>query len=146
MFKPRFKYTHRINNNLLEIERARGFLEAAQLKDKWVKEIQSEALIVETHHSTHIEGTNLTFSQAKRILTGKEVIGIHPDDRKELLNYKEAMDFVSRYLGKKDPITEGLIREIHKMLVKGVRGNSALPGIYRKIQNYIVDAIDNKIL
>jgi len=146
MFKPRFRYTHKINNNLLEIERARGFLEAAQLKDKWIREIQSEALILETHHSTHIEGTRLTLSQAKRILTGKEVAGVHPDDRKELLNYKEAMDFVSRYLGKEDPITEGLIREIHKMLVKGVRGNSAEPGNYRRIQNYIVDTIDNRII
>lgn len=146
MFKPRFTYTHKTNNNLLEIERARGFLEAAQLKEKWVKEMQSEILILESHCSTHIEGTRLTLSQAKKILTGKKVINVHPDDRKELQNYREAIDFISGYLGKEDPITEGLIREIHKMLVKGVRGNSADPGNYRKIQNYVVDAIDNRII
>lgn len=146
MFKPRFSYTHKTNNNLLEIERARGFLEAAQLKEKWIKEMQSEILILESHYSTHIEGTRLTLSQAKKILTGKEVIDVRPDDRKELQNYREAIDFISRYLGKEDPITEGLIREIHKLLVKGVRGNSADPGNYRKIQNYVVDAIDNRII
>ncbi len=146
MFEPRFAYTHKINNNLLEIERARGFLEAAQLKEKWIKEMQSEKLILETHHSTHIEGTRLTLKQAKKILTGKKVIGVHPDDRKELLNYREAIDLVSKYLGKEDPITEGLVREIHKMLVKGVRVNSADPGNYRRIQNYVVDMIDNKII
>ena len=31
MFKPKFTITNKINNCLLEIERARGFLEAAQL-------------------------------------------------------------------------------------------------------------------
>jgi len=146
MFKPKFTITHKMNKDLLDIERARGFLEAAQLKGKWIREMQGEAIALEAHHSTHIEGTRLTLDQAKRILTGKKVSGVHLDDKKELLNYKKAMDFVSRYLEKEDPTTEGLIREIHKILVKGVRGNSANPGNYRKIQNYVVDAIDNKVI
>ena len=41
-------------------------------------------------------------------------------------------------------MTEGLIREIHKRLVKGVRGNSAAPGEYRKIQNYVVNSKTGK--
>jgi len=53
--------------------------------------MQSEALIFEAHHSTHIEGTQLTLSQAQRILTGKSVKGVRKDDRQELLNYKEPM-------------------------------------------------------
>jgi len=146
MFKPKFTITHKINNSLLDIERARGFLEAAQLKGKWIREMQSEAIALEAHHSTHIEGTRLTLDQAKRILTGKKVSGVHLDDKKELLNYKKAMNFVSQYLEKEDPITEGLIREIHKILVKGVRGNLANPGNYRKVQNYVVDAINNEII
>jgi Fic family protein len=146
MFKPKYSITHKINNSLLEIERARGFLEAAQLKGKWIREMQSEAIALEAHHSTHIEGTRLTLDQAKRILTGKEVPGVHLDDKKELLNYKKAMDFVSQYLEKESPISEGLIREIHKILVKGVRGDSADPGNYRKVQNYVVNAINNEII
>ena len=35
---------------------------------------------------------------------------------------------------------ERLIREIHKRLVEGVRGGSAAPGQYRKIQNYVVNS------
>jgi Fic family protein len=38
------------------------------------------------------------------------------------------------------PITEGLVREIHKRLVEGVRGGAAAPGDYRKIQNYVVNS------
>ncbi len=39
------------------------------------------------------------------------------------------------------PITEGLIREIHKRLVQGVRGGAAAPGEYRRIQNFVVNSV-----
>ncbi|MCK4329132.1 Fic family protein [candidate division WOR-3 bacterium] len=146
MFEPKFFITNNINNSLLEIERARGFLDAAQLKKSWIRNMQGKALILESHASTHIEGTRLTLSQARKILTGKKVAGVNPDDRKELLNYKEAIDFVSKYLGKEDFITENLICDIHKILVKGVRGNSAGPGNYRKVQNYIINSISGEII
>jgi hypothetical protein len=55
--------TDRVNNNLAEIERARGFPEAAELKSGWISGMQDRALILESHHSTHIEGTELTPDQ-----------------------------------------------------------------------------------
>jgi len=140
MFEPKFTITNKINNALLEIERARGFLDAANLKDEWIKDMQSEAIILEAHHSTHIEGTQLTLSQAQDILAGKSVKGVDRDDRQELLNYKEAMDFVSEYLGIKSEITEDLVKEIHQILVKNVRGGTLEPGEYRKVQNYVVNS------
>lgn len=146
MFKPRFTISHKINNALLEIERARGFLEAAKLKEEWIEEMQSEAFILEAHHSTHIEGTQLTLSQARKILTGKPLKGIRKDDRLEFLNYTKAMEFVSGYLGKKYEITDDLIKEIHRILVKGVRGGTLEPGIYRKIQNYVVNSLTGEII
>jgi Fic family protein len=98
------------------------------------------ALILEAHHTTHIEGTRLTLDQAERLWQGDSVPEADPDDARELLNYRKAFDFVSEYLVSGDPITEGLIREIHKRLVEGVRGGSAAPGQYRKIQNYVVNS------
>jgi len=92
MFKLKFTITNKINNYLLEIERARGFLDVAKLKEEWIKDMQSEALILEAHHSTHIEGTQLTLSQAQRILTGRSVKGARKDDRKELLNYTDLVN------------------------------------------------------
>jgi Fic family protein len=146
MFQPRFTISNKINKFLLEIERARGFLEAAKLKEEWIKDMQSEALILEAHHSTHIEGTQLTLSQAKRILTGKSVKGVRKDDRQELLNYKKAMDFVSKYLGKKTEITENSIKKIHEILVKNVRGGTLEPGKYRKVQNYVMNSLTGEVL
>ncbi|TDA29421.1 MAG: Fic family protein, partial [Hadesarchaea archaeon] len=146
MFKPKFTITNKINNALLEIERARGFLEAAELKEEWIKEMQSRALILESHHSTHIEGTQLTLEQSERILTGKPAGEVRPDDRQELLNYREAMDFVSKYLNEKSEITEELIREIHRTLVKEVRGGTLEPGGYRKVQNYVVNSLTGEVI
>jgi cell filamentation protein, protein adenylyltransferase len=138
-FKPTYHITDGIASNLTRIERARGFLEAARLNEEWLKEMRSHALVTESHYSTHIEGTELTLEQAEKILAGKRVENIKEKDEIELKNYREALEFVSGHLGKKDPVTEELIRDIHEMLVKGVRGGEYSPGEYRKKQNYIIN-------
>ena len=145
-FNPKFTITPKINKALVEIERVRGFLDAVKLKDEWISDIQKKALILESHYSTHIEGTALSLEQAKDILEGKKVRGVNRDDERELLNYKKAMDFISKYLGKDDPTTEGLIRELHKILVKGVRGGKADPGNYRKVQNYVINSRTKEVI
>jgi Fic family protein len=139
-FKPVFTITNQITAGLAQIERAQGFLEAATLSAAWVREMGRRALILEAHHTTHIEGTRLTLEQAEQLLDGQHLPDADPDDVQELLNYKKAFDFVSEYLEKGGPITEGLVREIHKLLVEGVRGGAAAPGEYRKIQNYVVNS------
>jgi Fic family protein len=139
-FNPQFTITNRITAGLTRIERARGFLEAATLSEAWVKEMGRRALILEAHHTTHIEATHLTLGQAEQLLEGKPIPEADPDDVQELLNYKKAFEFVSEYLEDGGAITEGLVREIHKRLVEGVRGGAADPGEYRKIQNYVVNS------
>ena len=79
-------------------------------------------------------------------MEGGKVKGVNRDDERELLNYKKAMDFISKYLGKDDPVSEGIVRELHKILVKGVRGENADPGNYRKIQNYVVNSRTREVV
>ena len=138
-FQPKLTITNAITAALTRIERARGFLEAAMLSEDWIRAMGERALVLEAHHTTHIEGTQLTLDQAERLLAGEPVPEADPDDTRELLNYRRAFEFVSDYLDSGAPVTEGLIREIHKHLVEGVRGGKAAPGQYRKIQNYVVD-------
>jgi len=57
---PIFTITNRITAELTRIEWARGFLEAATLSEAWVKEMRRRALLLEAHHTMHIEGTRLT--------------------------------------------------------------------------------------
>lgn len=145
-FQPRFTITHAITTGLTRIERARGFLEAATLSEDWIRRMGERALVLEAHHTTHIEGTLLTLAQSERLWAGEDVPETNPDDVQELLNYRRAFELVSEYLDSGEPITEGLIREIHKRLVEGVRGNAAAPGEYRKVQNYVVNSITREVI
>ena len=139
-FEPRFSITNAITAALTDIERARGFLDAATLSDEWVDAMRSEAFLLEAHHTTHIEGTRLTLEDAAGLLAGRDVPGADPDDARELLNYRDAFAFVSAYFNDGGPITERLLLEIHRRLVAGVRGGSAGPGEYRRVQNYVINA------
>ncbi|MGH9324555.1 MAG: Fic family protein, partial [Vicinamibacteria bacterium] len=138
-FTPRFSISNATAAALTRIERARGFLDAAKLSEEWLVSMRSRAFVLEAHHTTHIEGTHLTLEQSERLLAGHAVPEADPDDARELLNYREAFDFVSEWLNDGEAITEGLVREIHKRLVMGVRGGSAAPGEYRRVQNYVVN-------
>ena len=138
-FRPQYRITDAITAALTKIERARGFLDAGKLSDEWVSKKRDRALLLEAHHSTHIEGTRLSLDQSERLLDGKEVSEADRDDARELLNYRDAFQYVAGYLGSREPIREETIREIHRRLVRGVRGEKALPGEYRSVQNYIVD-------
>ena len=139
-FLPRFSITNTVTAAITEIERARGFLEAASLSDEWVSSMRSRAFLLEAHHTTHIEGTRLTVDDAAAILAGHSVPDADSEDTRELLNYRDAFEYVSAYLSDGGPVTERLILEIHSRLVGGVRGGSAAPGKYRLVQNYIVNS------
>lgn len=145
-FRPTYAITNKIAAALTKIERARGFLEAAKLSEDWITEMQNRALVLEAHHTTHIEGTHLTLAQSKKLLAGKQVAGVNPNDARELLNYRTAFKFVADNVERQSPVTEGMIREIHRLLVKGVRGGSAAPGKYRVVQNYVVNAATGEII
>ena len=57
-------------------------------------------------------------------------------DIKEVINYVKAMEYGIKRLAKL-PICSRLICEIHRILLDGVRGDSAAPGEMRRIQNWI---------
>jgi Fic family protein len=145
-FNPTFTITNAIAMALTQVERTRGFLEAATLSENWLRVMGQRALLLEAHHTTHIEGTRLTLEQAEMLFAGKNIPDSDPDDVRELLNYRKAFDLVAEYLGSGHPITEGLIREIHRRLVDGVRGNSAKPGEYRLVQNYVANSETQQII
>jgi Fic family protein len=145
-FVPKFTISLSIASALTAIERTRGFLEAATLSKDWVSKMQARALILEAHHTTHIEGTHLSLDQSERLIAGEKMLGVDSEDVRELLNYRKAFDFVADYVISQGAITEGLIREIHRRLVEDVRGNTAQPGQYRTLQNYVAHSQTKEII
>lgn len=47
-----------ITNGLAQIERARGFWEAAHLSEAWIRRMSEHALLLEAHHTTHVARDN----------------------------------------------------------------------------------------
>ena len=63
-FAPRFAISNAIAAELMAIDRARGFLDTATLSEEWLKRMSQRALLLEAHHTTNIEGTQLTLEQS----------------------------------------------------------------------------------
>jgi Fic family protein len=59
-----------------------------------------------------------------------------PDDVREVRNYRDAMNAGIEKL-EKLPLSGRLVRELHAILMRGVRGQERTPGEFRRSQNWI---------
>ncbi len=84
--------------------------------------------------SSRIEGTQTNIEEA---LAGEEYIAEEMrDDHKEVINYVAALNEAIEKL-KTLPLSIRLIREVHKTLLRGNRGEKKNPGEIRRSQNWI---------
>lgn len=91
---------------------------------------------VEANRSNKIEGTQTTVEED--MMAESEILPEKRDDVKEVNNYIEAMNFgISRIVNDDFPFSSRLIRELHKILLQGVRGEHKTPGEFRTSQNFI---------
>lgn len=97
-------------------------------------------IVKEATQSSKIEGTRTNIDEA--ILDEKDVLPEARDDWQEVQNYIEAMNYSVKRL-EKLPLSARLIREAHKILLKGVRGKNKQPGEFRLSQNWIGGATIN---
>lgn len=89
----------------------------------------------EAAFSSQIEGTQATFLdyfKAEAKIIDKDI----PSDVDEIKNYIEAMNHGTNRL-KTLPLSWRLVREMHQILLKDVRGQHKTPGEFRKSQNWI---------
>ncbi|MCM1002245.1 Fic family protein [Wolbachia pipientis] len=85
--------------------------------------------------SSRIEGTQATLGEVLAQEAGANV-DRDPDDLQEVRNYISALEYGLERL-KSLPLSLQLIKEIHGMLMQGVRGSHATPGEFRRVQNWI---------
>lgn len=85
--------------------------------------------------SSQVEGTQATFADVLKAEAKVENLEIRKDVD-EILNYIKAMNYGVGRL-KSFPLSLRLIKEIHKILLEGVRGAGREPGEFRKSQNWI---------
>jgi Fic family protein len=89
--------------------------------------------------SSRIEGTYTTPEQLALLEVGAPKVADSvqaAEDTREVLNYVRAMEH-GLELVKKLPVSLRLVKELHGVLLDGVRGGQDRPGAFRTEQNYI---------
>jgi len=84
--------------------------------------------------SSRIEGTQTQINEA--FLNEADIIPERRDDWKEVKNYIKALNNATNQL-EQIPISTRLLKETHRILMDGVRGESKYPGEFRRSQNWI---------
>jgi Fic family protein len=86
--------------------------------------------------SSQIEGTKSSLSDFL-LFELEEIPGVPLDDVVEISSYVEAMNHGLKRLGEDFPLSNRLIREMHKILLSKGRGREKDPGEFRRSQNWI---------
>lgn len=97
-------------------------------------------VLKEATQSSKIEGTQTNMEEA--LLDEEDVSMDKKDDWEEVQNYISAMDEAIKML-ENLPFSSRLIKQTHKVLLQGVRGEHKQPGEFRKSQNWIGGASIN---
>ena len=92
--------------------------------------------------SSRIEGSRTNMEEA--LVDVQDVDPERRDDWEEVQNYIEAVNFSIDRL-QTLPLSTRLLRETHKVLMQGVRGEDKLPGEFRRSQNWLGPSLKNAI-
>ena len=90
---------------------------------------------IESNKSSRIEGTKTTIEEDLSDL--QDINPEKRDDWEEVQNYVKATNYGINRINDNFPLCNRLIREIHAVLLQGVRGEHKTPGEFRRTQNWI---------
>lgn len=98
----------------------------------------TEEFVVEyTYNSNAIEGNTLTLRETDMVLRGLTIDQKPLKDHMEAVGHKEAFDFVQNLVKDRMPLSEGIIKQIHYLVLADKKDDR---GVYRKVPVRIMGA------
>lgn len=132
----------KLDNLLSEANRQIGELNAYSVLIPNVDLYIKMHVKIEANKSSRIEGTRTTIDE-----DFMDITDINPEKRndwEEVQNYVKAINYGIERVNAGFPVCTRLIREIHKILMNGVRGERKTPGEFRISQNWIGGSMPSK--
>jgi len=139
MFEPKYNLTSELVNNLSQIERLYGQLEALRIPKKLELNLERDNLVKSSYISNSIEGNPLSLPEVTNLLLGDRVPTNR--DEKEVRNYFDILKKLPDWNSK--PLALQTVSEIHKNLLIGVdnqiagqvRNKPVVVGGYEMVDN-----------
>ncbi len=150
MYSPKFTITNKMLQNIGVIEACREVVNNAPLVPAYEKKFQKEAETASIHHGTHIEGNELSFTQAENVLEGKPVVAGQRDIQ-EVINYRNVLDYLDKEIGsltknaKQLDYSERQILKIHGLAVDKLVADDQ-KGKFRKVQVVLRNAQTGEVV
>ncbi|HUW66055.1 MAG TPA: Fic family protein [Spirochaetia bacterium] len=112
---------------------------ARPLSPETLQSLKNDFTIRYAHETTAIEGNTLTIYETKVVLEdGITIGGKSVREHLEVLNIRDVLKWLENVVQKKSPVTEDAVREIHRIVMKGILDEDA--GFYRRHAVYISGA------
>jgi Fic family protein len=131
MYTPKYTISNKLLRSVGIIEAAKEVIENSPLVPAWEAKFREEAIVRTVHHGTHIEGNELNYTEAEKVISGGKIVG-RDRDIQEVINYRNVLTYISEF--DKTDITEDIIRHIHKLTTQKILANDEAIGHFRKTQ------------
>lgn len=127
------KFTSLISEVNREIGKYNGLLHSIPNTEVIFSPLTTQEAVL----SSRIEGTQATLEDVLEFEAKEYKNVANYEDIEEVRNYRRALDETFNKVEKGFPLSLRLIKEMHKTLMQGVRGENRDPGNFRRIQNWI---------
>jgi Fic family protein len=122
--------------NFREIDQLKSQLDSLRpLPEHTVRSLHQQQVLEWTYHSNAIEGNTLTLKETKVVLEGITIGGKSMREHFEVINHKEAIDYVEAMVQNQNSLSEWQIKSIHQLVLKNIDSDNA--GQYRQ-QNVVI--------
>jgi Fic family protein len=126
----------KITARFAEIDRLKSRLDSLRpLPEHTVRTLHEQQVLEWTYHSNAIEGNTLTLKETKVVLEGITIGGKPLREHFEVINHKEAIDYVEAIVQNQEALSEWQIKSIHHLVLKNIDDRNA--GQYRQ-ENVVI--------